>query len=201
MILEWLNGREAAEHRRRSGRPICAADAICRHAGFNSKRRPPDRWRLLLRRADSEVRPLKLNFYKKAKFANSFKWRLIENGIARETADHVTQSLVLHLSQSQDPASNRTLPEAPAKRQTRPRPSNTSAAAINSLSKAPMLRLLSLMRRQSNLTPRMPWRSTIWGRRCHIWAATKRQSSAIANQWRQSRITQIRTAILETCCG
>ena len=38
----------------------------------------------LLQRADSEVRPLQLNFYKKAKFANSFKWRLIENGVARE---------------------------------------------------------------------------------------------------------------------
>src|ERR1700744_2303666 len=54
---------------------------------------------LLLQRADREVRSLRLNFYKKAKFANSFKWRLIENGVAPETADDVTQSLVMHLSQ------------------------------------------------------------------------------------------------------
>jgi len=46
----------------------------------------------LLRRADSDVRPLQLNFYKKAKFANSFKWRLIENGVARKIADEITQS-------------------------------------------------------------------------------------------------------------
>ncbi len=59
----------------------------------------------LLRRADSEVRPLQLNFYKKAKFANSFKWRLIENGVAKEVADDVTQSLIVHLSQHQIPAS------------------------------------------------------------------------------------------------
>ena len=59
---------------------------------------------MLLRRADSEVRPLQLNFYKKAKFANSFKWRLIENGVARKTADEVTQALVVHLSKNQIPA-------------------------------------------------------------------------------------------------
>ena len=58
----------------------------------------------LLRRVDSEVRPLQLNFYKKAKFANSFKWRLIENGVARGTADELTQSLVLHLSRNMFPA-------------------------------------------------------------------------------------------------
>ena len=58
----------------------------------------------LLQRADREVRPLQLNFFKKAKFANAFKWRLIENGVARTIADNVTQSLVVHLSQSQIPA-------------------------------------------------------------------------------------------------
>ena len=56
---------------------------------------------VLLQRADREVRGLRLNFYKKAKFANSFKWRLIENGIEPLIADGVTQSLILHLSQDQ----------------------------------------------------------------------------------------------------
>ena len=45
----------------------------------------------LLQRADSEVRTLRLNFYKKAKFANSFKWRLIENGVEPSIANEVTQ--------------------------------------------------------------------------------------------------------------
>jgi tetratricopeptide (TPR) repeat protein len=57
--------------------------------------------RRILQRADSEVRGLQLNFYKKAKFANSFKWRLIQNGIEPSIADGVTQSLILHLSQNQ----------------------------------------------------------------------------------------------------
>ena len=52
----------------------------------------------LYERADREVRPLELNFYQKARFANSFKWRLIENGIESVVADGVTQSLLVHLS-------------------------------------------------------------------------------------------------------
>ncbi len=40
-----------------------------------------------MRRADREVRTLRLNFYKKARFANSFKWRLIENGVEPERSE------------------------------------------------------------------------------------------------------------------
>jgi len=73
----------------------------------------------LLRRADAEVRPLQLNFYKKAKFANSFKWRLIENGVARETANEVTQSLVVHLSRGDIPALSRNSADAATNRPDR----------------------------------------------------------------------------------
>src|SRR6202034_56730 len=45
-----------------------------------------------------------------------FKWRLIEKGIARRTADEVTQSLILHLSQSEIPALNQDSADAPANR-------------------------------------------------------------------------------------
>ena len=102
MILEWLNGREATEI------GAALADGFAPRADSAVAGGPPaantsgsmDR---LLRRADSEVRPLQLNFYKKAKFANSFKWRLIENGVARKIADDVTQSLLVHLSKNQIP--------------------------------------------------------------------------------------------------
>ena len=74
----------------------------------------------LLRRADSDVRSLNLNFYQKAKFANSFKWRLLDNGVAKETADTVTQSLVVHLTQkSQLPASEQDSAAAPADKSDR----------------------------------------------------------------------------------
>src|ERR1700731_5461120 len=104
MIITWLNAREAAE--------IGAALAD----EFAPQSNSAGSMEHLLRRADSEVRPLDLNFYKKAKFANSFKWRLIENGVARETADEVTQSLVLHISQNQIPALNQNSADAPANR-------------------------------------------------------------------------------------
>ncbi len=73
-------------NRHRFSRRICAADGLGGRAKFIATD-GPESMEQLLRRADSEVRPLQLNFYKKAKFANSFKWRLIENGVARETAD------------------------------------------------------------------------------------------------------------------
>src|SRR6266478_6502883 len=116
MILEWLNGREAAEI------GAALADEFAPLADSAGTRGSPQRgasgsMEELLRRADAEVRPLQLNFYKKAKFANSFKWRLIENGVAREIADEVTQSLVLHLSQS--PISALSQNSAPANRADR----------------------------------------------------------------------------------
>jgi Flp pilus assembly protein TadD len=73
----------------------------------------------LLRRADSDVRSLHLNFYQKAKFANSFKWRLRDNGVAQQIADTVTQALVMHLAQSQAPALGQDSAAAPADRPDR----------------------------------------------------------------------------------
>jgi tetratricopeptide (TPR) repeat protein len=112
MILAWLNGREAAEI------GAALADEFAPRTESAVTRDSPQRstsgsLEHLLQRADSDVRPLQLNFYKKAKFANSFKWRLIENGVERNIADDVTQSLVLHLSQNQAPASNRNSAAAP----------------------------------------------------------------------------------------
>jgi tetratricopeptide (TPR) repeat protein len=52
----------------------------------------------LLRRAATDTRLAGLNFYKKARFANSFKWRLLENGTEPRTADQITHSLLVHLS-------------------------------------------------------------------------------------------------------
>jgi tetratricopeptide (TPR) repeat protein len=118
MILAWLNGREAAEVGAALADEFApkAESAVAKGSRQGGGSGSMD---LLLRRADSEVRPLQLNFYKKAKFANAFKWRLIENGVARETADGVTQSLVLHLSQNQIPAPSQNSEDAPAGRPDR----------------------------------------------------------------------------------
>src|SRR5271169_6540892 len=99
MLLEWFNAHDAAN----AG--VALADSLAPSAAPRSDKRTRKEeagaLQSLLQRADREVRALRLNFYKKAKFANSFKWRLIENGVEKVLADEVTQLLVLHLSGSQ----------------------------------------------------------------------------------------------------
>jgi tetratricopeptide (TPR) repeat protein len=99
MILEWFNAREATEF------GIALADQFSPPMATGSARREnrsaqdqSNALQEILLRADREVRTLRLNFYKKAKFANSFKWRLLENGVEKEIADDVTERLVMHLS-------------------------------------------------------------------------------------------------------
>jgi tetratricopeptide (TPR) repeat protein len=117
MTIGWFNAGEAAEI------GVALADGFAPPAASvvqgSAQAGPSGSIDQLLQRADSELRPLQLNFYKKAKFANSFKWRLIENGVAREVADDVTQTLVLHLSGRQAPAQNQKSVEAPAIRRDR----------------------------------------------------------------------------------
>jgi tetratricopeptide (TPR) repeat protein len=118
MTLAWLNAREAAE----IGAALAdeyAPRAESAAAPGSSQNGTSDRMERLLRRADSEVRPLQLNFFKKAKFANSFKWRLIENGLERKLADGVTQSLVVHLSGTQIPVADQNSEDTPAVRPDR----------------------------------------------------------------------------------
>src|SRR5579862_234825 len=50
-----------------------------------------------LQRLSNDVGPMRLNFFQRAKLANSFKWRLREKGIAPGIADELTQALVLGL--------------------------------------------------------------------------------------------------------
>ena len=95
MIFQWFNASEAQK---------VASDLADQFA----PRTPPGRapaprdgvaaLQDLLRRTDRDERLADLNFFKKAKLANTFKWRLLENGVEPRTADHVTHSLLVHLS-------------------------------------------------------------------------------------------------------
>ena len=89
MLRNWFNARDAAN----AG--VALADSLAPSAATRSAKgtlkEEAGALRTLLQRADREVRTLRLNFYKKAKFANSFKWRLIENGVEPSIANEVTQ--------------------------------------------------------------------------------------------------------------
>jgi len=48
--------------------------------------------------ATQELRGHKLSFYKRVRFANAFKWRLLEKGVTVETAHDITQTLLINMS-------------------------------------------------------------------------------------------------------
>ncbi len=97
MKFEWFNAREASK----VGAALADEFAPPGQGSVARGHKAALALQAFLQRADDEVRRLRLNFYKKAKFASSFKWKLIENGVERNVADDVTQSLVMHLSLTQ----------------------------------------------------------------------------------------------------
>ena len=97
MKFEWFNAREASK----IGAALADEFAPPGHGSAARGHKAELALQAFLQRADNKVRRLRLNFYKRAKFASSFKWKLIENGVERNVADDVTQSLVMHLSLTQ----------------------------------------------------------------------------------------------------
>jgi len=101
MLLKWLDAREATaagaaladDFYLQSGSKLPRARA--REAG-----QEPELQKFLqkfLQRVDQAARPLKLNVFKRAKLANSFKWRLLEKGVEQNVVDELTQALVMRL--------------------------------------------------------------------------------------------------------
>jgi tetratricopeptide (TPR) repeat protein len=103
MILEWFDASEATKIGVELADQFAPQQVkrAATHGNQSARWKQGDELHVILQRADREVRGLRLNFYKKAKFANSFKWRLLENGVEKTLADEVTQRLVLHLSGNQ----------------------------------------------------------------------------------------------------
>ena len=103
MTLEWFDASEGSRIGVELADQFAPPQSAPVVTGGNSsaQRKQAGSLQALLDRADREVRGLRLNFYKKAKFANAFKWRLLENGVDKALADEVTQKLVLHLSGAQ----------------------------------------------------------------------------------------------------
>jgi tetratricopeptide (TPR) repeat protein len=136
MILNWFNGREAAAIGSSLADQYALQMAPDSHNPDKkaAKNRPGTALGDILERADREVRTLQLNFYKKARFANAFKWRLTEKGVDKEVADEVTQLLVLHLSQIQaGSVQGQTLTAAPADRSATTRIKQLRALGAESL--------------------------------------------------------------------
>ena len=112
MVLKWLDARKAAE----VGTQL--ADDVFKQTSQRSGRKgdsADDSRRVLqrfLQRVDHEARPLQLNVFQRAKLANTFKWRLLENGVEKPIANELTRALVVRLSTNNAGASMQTSPFA-----------------------------------------------------------------------------------------
>jgi len=96
MALDWFNPHEAV-----AVGATLADHFLPRQTSSPTGRGVSNDWRRDLprfrQRIAREARPLKLNFFKRAKLLNSFKWRLLEHGFNSDTADELTQTLLMQL--------------------------------------------------------------------------------------------------------
>lgn len=108
MLFKWFDGREA------TAAGTALADDVYLQSASNLPRAPVRQGaqeselqkflQKFLQRVDQAARPLELNVFKRAKFANSFKWRLLEKGLEQELVDELTQALVMRLTTGQSGA-------------------------------------------------------------------------------------------------
>jgi tetratricopeptide (TPR) repeat protein len=103
VLLDWFNARQAAAVGTALAEDLLSPAASASPGGRGHGPGTPHRLlngqlQKFLQRVDREARPLHLNVFKKAKLANSFKWRLLEKGVEREVVDELTEALVRRLS-------------------------------------------------------------------------------------------------------
>lgn len=97
MILDWFDTREAIQ----VGSTL--ADCFLQPTAANGQLAPARAKegrgdvQKFLQRAVRDIRPLKLNFFKRAKLLASFKWKLLEHGFDRTAAEELTHTLLMQL--------------------------------------------------------------------------------------------------------
>src|SRR3979490_196379 len=107
MLFKWLDARKATEvgaalaDRFVLGPAPNASGPRQEQSGPDSQRKDLQRFlQRFLQQIDREARPLQLNVFQRAKLANTFKWKLLDSGVARELVDELTEALVLRLTGS-----------------------------------------------------------------------------------------------------
>lgn len=98
MLFKWLDASEAVQ-----AGAVLADDFFLQAGAPHGERRRPGSHELqkflqkFLGQVDRVARPLKLNVFKRARLANSFKWRLLEKGVEQELVEELTQALIMRL--------------------------------------------------------------------------------------------------------
>jgi tetratricopeptide (TPR) repeat protein len=99
MLLDWFNAREAAAFGANLAdyflpQPSSSAAGRKKDGAQRDWRQEVPRFRQRIAR---ESASLKLNLFKRAKLLNSFKWRLLELGFDSNSADELTQVVLMQL--------------------------------------------------------------------------------------------------------
>lgn len=100
MVFNWFNSRVAAEMGGSLADQFLAAVAKA-NSSRNPKKKTPDQAKAieaLMTQVDRDVRPLRLGIFRRAKLANTFKWRLLDQGVDRGLADELTRMVLLKLT-------------------------------------------------------------------------------------------------------
>jgi tetratricopeptide (TPR) repeat protein len=124
MTFKWLDAREATaignaladdlELRTETASPGKQGNEAGAEPSAQDLRRFLPRF---FQRVDREALPLRLNVFQRAKLANTFKWRLLEKGVAQDLVDGLTRALVQRLNPTPGAAVKAAKPVARAPRQ------------------------------------------------------------------------------------
>ena len=99
MWTERFNTRIAAEIGSKLADHVLAARAAAGRKSKNAQSSTQDAMvQSFLAQVDREARPLRLGIFRRAKLANTFKWRLLENGVDGAVADDLTKLMLVQLS-------------------------------------------------------------------------------------------------------
>ena len=98
MWLDWFSSRIAAQVGNSLADHFIAAAAVAKGRRLPRPAEQAQAIQSFLARVDSEARPLRLGIFRKAKLANSFKWRLLDGGTDPALVDELTRMLLLRLS-------------------------------------------------------------------------------------------------------
>ena len=96
MILQWFTSADATELGRSLAKTyLDSAQKI----GIKSEKKQQKQNTAMLNNLASQINDFKkghkLNFYKKAKVANAFKWTLLDAGYNQTDVDEITHDLIL----------------------------------------------------------------------------------------------------------
>jgi tetratricopeptide (TPR) repeat protein len=106
-MLSWFDSSEATGVGAALAEDVSSTATIrMRGTDHSSSQQDSKDLRRFLKKVDSDARALRLNLYKKAMLASSFRAKLLENGIESTLAEHLTQLLLTRLASQERIASD-----------------------------------------------------------------------------------------------